>query len=116
MRPAPGIPAALGSTLTCAITATRVGTVGSPPWTKRAGCSPSPALRALGTPDRDIRMSRSRWLMARRRNMKRFVVAMAAFVTMPLGIALVIPAPVEGQTAPSSIAVGEIPGDLLPVY
>jgi cell wall-associated NlpC family hydrolase len=41
---------------------------------------------------------------------------MAAFVTMPLGIALVIPAPVEGQTAPSSIAVGEIPGDLLPVY
>ncbi len=54
--------------------------------------------------------------MARRRDMKRFVAAVAVLVTMPVGIALVIPAPIEGQTAASSVAVSEIPVDLLPVY
>lgn len=48
--------------------------------------------------------------------MKRLLVAVVAVVAMPVGIALVIPAPIEDQTAPSAIATSEIPADLLPVY
>lgn len=48
--------------------------------------------------------------------MKRLLLAVIAVIAMPIGIALVIPAPIEDQTAPSSIATSEIPPDLLPVY
>lgn len=48
--------------------------------------------------------------------MKRLLVLAPVLVSLPVLVALIVPAPIDVQTAPSSVATTEIPTDLLPIY
>lgn len=48
--------------------------------------------------------------------MKRLLAGVATLVSLPVAVAVVIPAPIDAQTAPTAVATAEIPSDLLPVY
>lgn len=48
--------------------------------------------------------------------MKRLAVGVALLLASPIALAAVITGPTDAMTAPSALAISEIPSDLLPVY